>query len=344
MTRLGPGLVVSVMCLALAACGGMLVGDAGPTATPAATEEATRKPPRTPRATRDPAATATPTPRPPAATPFPDDIPGLSGLLGADGRLTVLILGSDARDGLAGERTDAIIVATINPRDGKVAMVSLPRDTINVPIADGVTYQGRINGLLAEFERTSGKRNSALRRTKSALAYAFGTEIDYYVLVGFRGLERLVDSVGGIQVTLKEPLIDPGMHVSKKGLRLKAGTRRLDGRYTLAFTRTRKTDSDYERSRRQHQVLAAAGKRVLARGAAALPALVELARDRLETDIPFEAAPALLALAARANLNRPKSVVLAPLTFAQPGPIAYTIVLRIDAVRRMFDRVFGPVN
>ena len=183
--------------------------------------------------TSRPARTAQPTPEPtkPPLT--------LADLLGSDGRLTVLILGSDAREGVIGHRTDAIIVATIDPGTGKVAMVSLPRDTVNVPIAPGQAYSGRINSLFWEYERATGKTKEALKKTKKALAYAFGTEIDYYAMVDFDGLVRLINSIGGVDVTLTEALIDPTMHLGTKGLRLKAGQRHLDGKKALAFSRSR---------------------------------------------------------------------------------------------------------
>jgi LCP family protein required for cell wall assembly len=289
------------------------------------------------------AAVARPTPRP-TPTPAPTPPPlRLEDLLGSDGRLTVLILGSDSRAGVLGTRTDVIIAATINPRSGRVAMVSLPRDTINVPIAPGDAYSGRINGLYGELERQAGKPRRALKQLKQALAYAFGTEIDYYALVGFDGLTRLVNSIGGVDVTLDAPLIDPTMHLGRKGLKLKAGKRHLDGRTALAFSRSRHSDSDYARSGRQHQVLTAAADKVRRRGADRLGALVDVARKKIITDLPFEAAPLLLELMARANLDKVKSVVLEPGRYARTSP-GYTITPRVLEIQRLFDRLFKPVG
>jgi polyisoprenyl-teichoic acid--peptidoglycan teichoic acid transferase len=337
------GLLVALLSVAVVGCSGLGIGQPPPAPTDGA-DARTPRPKRTPRVTPDPAATPTPTPRPPKPTPFPDDIPGLSGLLGRDGRLTILLLGSDHRKGVIGERLDAIIVATINPRNGKVAMASLPRDTVGVPIADGRVYPGRINALFWELERQTGKRDVALRRFTDALAYAFDTEIDHYALVRFRGFERLVESLGGVQVELATDFVDPSMRVGPRGLRLKAGTRRLNGKQALAFARSRHTDSDYERSRRQQQVLGAAVTRVRELGAASLPALVKAAGRSLETSIPPESAPALLALGQRADVASFRSIVLAPVTFAAPGPILYTIRMRVEPVRRLFERAFGPVK
>ena len=91
-------------------------------------------------------------------------------------------------------------------------MVSLPRDTVNVPTAPGRVYAERINALFFTLQGGKGKRKAALDKFRDTLAYAFDTEIDYYALVEFDGLERLVKTIGGVSVDLEEPLVDPTMH------------------------------------------------------------------------------------------------------------------------------------
>ena len=278
-------------------------------------------------------------------TPEPTKPPiRVADLLGTDGRLTVLILGSDYREGVIGSRTDAIIVATINPDTGRVVMVSLPRDTVNVPIGPGKVYPSRINSLFWDYERETGKTKQALKRVKRDMSYAFGAEIDYYALVEFDGLVRLINSIGGVDVVLKESLVDPGMHLGDKGLKLKAGERRLDGKMALAFSRSRHTTTDYDRSRRQQQVLAAAAAKVRKRGADQLPNLVDVARSKIVTDMPYRAAPALLELAGSADLEKVKSIVLEPGRYARQVPGSYTIAPRIGEVQKLFDRVVKPVE
>ena len=325
MSRTGFGLVAAVLAFVISGCSGLATG----------------ADPVTPPPQKGKVAVATPKPKP---TPTPTPAPAkLEELLGDDGRLSVLILGSDARAGLAGARTDAIIVASIDPTTGNVAMASMPRDTVNVPIAPGKVYGGRINALYGEFLRSTGKERKALKMTRQAFEYAFDTEIDYYAMVEFTGLVRLINGIGGVEVTLDKPLIDPTMHIGKKGLRLKAGTRSLDGKTALAFSRSRHSDSDYFRAGRQQQVIAAAAVKVRDRGISALPALIELAQSKLVTDFPLSAAPALFELADIAKLNKPKSVVLAPGRWARPAAQLYTIAPRVVEVRKMFDRVFRPL-
>lgn len=273
------------------------------------------------------------------------DVPlELEDLLGKDGRLSVLLLGTDKREGIVGERTDAIIVATISPDTGKVAMISMPRDTVNVPIGPDEVFRDRINTLYWSHTRKARKQKVALRRTLKDFEYAFDTEIDYYALVDFRGLVRLVNSIGGIDVTLKEKLHDPTIHLKPNGLKLKAGERHLDGLKALAFTRTRHTDSDYERSRRQQQAVTAVAGQVRDRGLAALPKLIELASKKVVTDFPMAAAPLLLELAQTAVLDKPRSIVLEPGRFAKPGPEVYTIAPKVARVREVFAKAMKPLN
>jgi polyisoprenyl-teichoic acid--peptidoglycan teichoic acid transferase len=272
-------------------------------------------------------------------------VAGADELLGRDGRLTVLILGSDFRKGIVGERTDTIIVATLDPRSGDVAMVSLPRDTVDVPIAKDRVYGDRINMLYWEFLQRSGKKPQvALRKTRQALSFAFDTEIDYGVLVDFLGLVKLVNSIGGVDVKVKQPLVDPSMRVLKRRLRVKAGLQTLDGRTALAFSRSRKTTDDYDRSRRQQQVLVAAVDKVRDGGLDTLPALVELVREHVVTDMPLTAAPALFELARGASVMSARTTVLEPGRFARDGSVLYTIVPRIGEVRKMFSKAFGRVR
>jgi LCP family protein required for cell wall assembly len=333
MSRIVSILTCAALCLLLAGCGDLASGAGG--------DQATRREGGTGKAATK---AARPAP-PPTPTPEPTREPlTVADLLGDDGRFTVLLLGSDLRKGIVGERTDAIIVATIDPGSGKVAMVSLPRDTVNVPIAPGEAYAERINTLYFDLQQSTGKRKTALEEMRAALAYSFGTEIDHVALVDFDGLVKLIDSIGGIDVTLDEPINDPTMHLGEKGLKLKAGLQRLDGKEALAYARSRHTSSDYDRSRRQQQVIAAAAEKVRSLGLGALPALVELVRKKTLSDIPMLAAPALLELGSKADLSTVRSVVLEPERWARLIPGGYTIMPRVIEVQKLFDRIFDEAG
>jgi LCP family protein required for cell wall assembly len=264
-------------------------------------------------------------------------------MLGTDGRLTVLLMGTDARFNRDGERIDTIIVATINPRTGRVVMVSLPRDTVNVPIGNGQVYSERINALFASYLTRTGNRKQALRRMTRSMAYAFDTEIDYYAMTRFVGVERLIKSIAGVDVVLRSPLVDRTIN-RPRGLVLKRGRNHLNGRTALAFARSRHSDSDYARAARQQQLIGAATTKVLARGLDRLSRLVTLAERNIETNIPMSSASTLYELAQHARVDRYRSIVLQPSTYAREIGDTFTTELDITVVRNMFDRLFGPVE
>jgi LCP family protein required for cell wall assembly len=323
-------------------------GASGVPATAGATDVVPTEAPttavRTPRPT--PARTARPT-----ATPKPQEtpIPGLEKLLGSDGRLTILLLGVDSRTKQITGRTDAILFVTIDPNTGRVTMASLPRDMVLVPIGPGRTFGSgfvRINALLGTLSQGVG-RKKGLDRMVKAMEYMSGIEIDRYAMIGFHGVRGLISIIGGVDVKLDQPLVDPSMHVimhGHEGLSLRKGRNHLHGATALAFARTRHTDNDYERGRRQQQLIAAAITKVIDNGPDRLPHLLKAFKGRLITDFDVSDGMALLALAEQAKLKKVRSYVLGPSKFAGPGDMKYATALKIDVVRAMFRREFGPVD
>jgi LCP family protein required for cell wall assembly len=348
MTDLRRGLLCAGLALAVAAC-------SSSTPTPSIHPSTSQGPAGS---TPDPASSGngggggfgggpTGVPATPGATPVRPGtpIPGLDQLTGSDGRFTMLILGSDARKHLSGERTDTIMVVTIDPTTGKVTMVSLPRDMENVPIGPGQVYGAKVTGLFQDFRLSHGdNRKAQFQDMVKAISYAFGIEIDRYALAHFTSVVRMINAIGGINVTLKRPFIDPTSHVTRKGLRLKKGVNHLDGGLTLAFARSRHTTSDYDRAARQQLVISLAIQKVLGMGIDALPALTQLAftKKTIETDLQVGDIPVLYALAQQARLSRYKSVVLGPSLYASGGgPPSYATFLKVSTVRALFSRIFG---
>ncbi|TMC63194.1 MAG: LytR family transcriptional regulator, partial [Chloroflexi bacterium] len=122
-------------------------------------------------------------------------------ILGRDGRFTLLLLGSDARPGLSGLRTDAILIASVDPKTGKAAIVSIPRDTAYFPLAPLRTgkFAGKINGLYSWIKLHYPRRNPGTQ-LRLIIGKALGVEIDAYAILGFDGFRKLVNNVGGLQV------------------------------------------------------------------------------------------------------------------------------------------------
>lgn len=262
---------------------------AGPRPTPRPTLTVSPSPAPTP--TRRPSHRPSPSPSPsPTPTPAPEGL--------ADDRLTVLVLGSDsdsARRARGREPlTDAITVVSVAADASQVVLISLPRDSTDVPMPDGSTWTAKVNAV------TALRGPGTMRDTMSLL---LGLEIDHYVLIDMDDFRRVVDAVGGVTVSVPYQLSDTRCTIA-------AGARHLNGQLALCFARNRSTDSDYARAGRHQQLLLALRDRIAA-GGTDLGALVG-ALSSLRTDMPLADVPAYADLLARTSDARVQRLVLSP--------------------------------
>jgi LCP family protein required for cell wall assembly len=165
-----------------------------------------------------------------------------------------LIVGSDSREGLtgqrrrqlgtgdaAGRRADTMMLLHIPRGGGAPTLVSLPRDSY-VPIPG----RGR-NKLNAAYAFGGPK---LLAQT---IEQVTGIRIDHYMEIGFDGFASVVDAVGGVRICVKESINDPNA-----ALRLKAGCQELNSKQALGYVRTRASArGDLDRVERQREFLGA---------------------------------------------------------------------------------------
>jgi len=176
-------------------------------------------------------------------------------------RINILLLGVDDRTWQTGDgppRTDTIILATINPANNTIGMLSLPRDLwVEVP---GQGYY-KINQAfpLGEAEGLDGGGAGLAMATVEQF---LNVEIPFYVQVNFDAFVTLIDEIGGVKVNVPaEITIDPlGDGNTRK---LQPGVQTLPGDLALAYVRNRNTTGgDFDRAARQQQVLIALLKRL----------------------------------------------------------------------------------
>jgi LCP family protein required for cell wall assembly len=170
--------------------------------------------------------------------------------------VTVLLLGSDRRPGESEpSRTDAVIIARIDPIRHRVALLSLPRDLIVEVPGYGQTRINAANVWGQIYDAPGGGLGLA-RETVSNL---LGTPIDYTVYIDFEGFIGAIDALGGVPVDVQKELYDPEFPTMDYGYteaHFLPGPQHLDGATALMYSRIRHPDSDFERMRRQQQVLA----------------------------------------------------------------------------------------
>ena len=239
--------------------------------------------------------------------------------------------GSRQRSG-ADINTDSMIVASVSADHTRIDTVSLPRDTVDVPLPDGSIYHGKINALY----RTAGAAG-----LRDAFESLYGVQIDYYAALNMDDLARLVDVAGGIDVQVPYAFSDGELHFS-----IGAGAQHLDGASALLFSRSRYADGDYARAMRQQQVLVALAQK-LADPATTLD-LSELlgSLGSLETDVPFDKLPTLLEIGRLAADAKVVREVLAPPAYAlfegiEPGPRGWVMIPNVPAMRAYVQSVMG---
>jgi LCP family protein required for cell wall assembly len=224
----------------------------------------------------------------PGPTVWPDVeiLPPVDRLDEPQGQTTILLLGSDQRDGAPSFRTDTMVLLTINPALGKVSMVSFPRDIYayipgwTVNRINAAMMVGGFNTLAMTYE------------------YNFGVRPDYYVLVRFAAFEEIIDGLGGIEVDVAQKLTDK--RSGHGDFTVEPGLVEMDGEIALWYVRSRKTTSDFDRARRQQEVLLAIFNKLISLDALnRAPELYNAYKRNVKTDMTFEQMARFLPLAAR---------------------------------------------
>lgn len=193
----------------------------------------------------------------------------------------ILLLGTDQRDLEYIGRTDTIMVLAVDQANHRAALVSFPRD-VYLPIP-GVGYN-RINVAYPFGEEV--KKGGGLPLLMSTIDKNFGIPIDSYVRIDFSGFQDVIDALGGVDVVVDCPLYDELIYRYFNTYTLEPGTYHMNGQQALYYARSRKTTSDFDRSRRQQRVLLAVRKRVLDGGLVPrVPALWMALRDTVDTNM-----------------------------------------------------------
>jgi LCP family protein required for cell wall assembly len=290
--------------------------------------EPTPSPPA-PTPTLDPDAT----PGPPTPTPLPTPPPS--------DRISILLTGVDSGHDRNHALTDTMLVISVSPSKGTVAMISFPRDIAQFPLYVGGTYRNKLNSLqtAARNNPTRFPDGPSLTLAKE-LEFLLGIPIQYTASINLEGFERMVNLVGGVDIVVERRIADAsydwfdGTH----GFFLAAGKHHLDGRTALAFVRSRMGagDNDFTRARRQQQLIVALKDKMTDPGVLAkLPQLLDVASRTVSTNVPPDKARDYVELAGsidEANISR---YVLGP-PYAVHPPTNTTggiYILRLDLAK-----------
>ena len=185
---------------------------------------------------------------------------------------SVLLLGLDTGEFGRNDvgRSDTILVATVNPKEKKTTLVSIPRDTRMEMVGHGTVEK-------AAHAYAHGQEKMAMDSMEQFL----GIELDHYVWINMEGFEDLVNAVGGVNV-------DNNFAFEQDGFKFPKGKNTLDGEQALAYTRMRYEDpnGDYGRQVRQQEVIGAIADQALSfSGVTKYKQILKAIEDNMKTDL-----------------------------------------------------------
>jgi LCP family protein required for cell wall assembly len=198
-------------------------------------------------------------------------------------RINVLLMG------LEGTRTDTMILASFDPKSKKVDLISIPRDTYHETAGYTRADQKKINAVYG-FKRDNGGGPEGVMK---AVANILKVPIHHYVTMSYKGVENIVDSLGGVKVNIPfnmdydDPYSKPPLHIH-----FKKGTRVLKGKDAIKFLRHRQnndgthSDGDIGRIKRQKQFVKSAAKSAL--NLKKLPAVARTVFKFVKTDMELD--------------------------------------------------------
>jgi LCP family protein required for cell wall assembly len=160
-------------------------------------------------------------------------------------------------------------VVSVNEKTGRIVLTSLLRDLyLSIP-----EYSN--NRLNAAFAL------GGVGLLENTLKTNFGIEIDRYIAIDFSAFTTIIDTLGGIDLTLTEDdckNIFPGQNKQP-------GVYKLDGEHALIYARWRKGASDFERTERQRTLMTTVIRRMLGMSLTELTDVMEITFPKVRTDL-----------------------------------------------------------
>lgn len=257
-----------------------------------------------------------------------------------DTRINILALGVDNAAGLS----DTIQIISVDPINSSLSMLSIPRDLYVTAPGLGKT---KINGVYNQSQKKCTKKTSTCdpeidygaEALKDVLENTLGVNVHYFARINFDGLKKLVDAVGGVQIYVDKALSDPKFpnktNTGYEPLYIPAGMQKMNGETALKYARSRQSTSDFDRSRRQQQVMIAIKDKLgvidIIANPKKLTAMIGIVGSNLRTDMNIEEMTKLYTLVKAVDNKKTITKVLdasvdSPLKSSTNGGGAYIII------------------
>ena len=262
-----------------------------------------------------------------------------------------LLIGSDRRPG-GSFRTDTMVIAILRPNEGQASLISIPRDLwVYIP---GWENQ-RINTAYQHGESV-GYPGGGAGLLKETILYNLGIRIDHTAMVEFDGFRQIIDTLGGVDIPVScaytdwrliDPSYDPQnedkwyLHTAGPGLI------HMDGDLALWYARSRQKSSDFDRGRRQQEVLRALFAQALQAGTLTrIPELYNNLKDTVQTDLGLVDILQLSVYAPRMSVADIRSYYIRPpyvSSWITEGG-AYVLLPNENALQGMLSEALSPAT
>jgi LCP family protein required for cell wall assembly len=271
-------------------------------------------------------------------------------------RVSILVMGYDFGDWDSERscpcRSDTMMVLTIDPVTKTAGMISVPRDMwVNIP---GFNAYNKINAALFLGDSYKLPGGGPLLATKTVENF-LGIPIQYYALLDFTVFERMIDTIGGVCMTI--PIkVEVGVLYEHGSVTLEPGYQCLSGKVALGYARARDVDQgipmgDVTRAQNQQQVILAIRDKVLAPGnfinlMSQAPTLYNELSAGINTNLPLNDAMRLAVLAKDISLDNIQHGVIdytmmQDLTIDVNGAPAAILRPFPDKIRELVDKIFS---
>ncbi len=287
---------------------------------------------------------------------FQGEAPGITTIPqpGPRDRLTILLIGVDSAPWRTTTLTDTLIVASVDPVRKTATMMSVPRDLVDVPLGNGNTFGPKINSLLSYADRHPDKfPDGGTKTLQRAVSTLLGVKIDYTATIDFVGFKKIVDILGGVTIVNDKRIDDRNYNSYEgrgQGFKLSKGVHTLDGIDALAYVRSRYTpgDTDFDRARRQQQVLVALRDQFVSHGGILeIPAVLDALGDSVRTDLPTSLLPELAVISEEVQADDVVRIVMrSPMVHSggSNNPYGSVQVPKLDLIRQVAAAAFGPAG
>lgn len=201
--------------------------------------------------------------------------PEKTNLMTAKDKIIVMIMGVDEREGDVG-RSDTLMIATLDPKKKKAALLSIPRDT-RVKIK-GYGFD-KINAAYAY---------GGYELTQDTVEDLIGVHMEHHILINIKSFKKIIDAIGGVDINVEKRMYYEDVWDDDGGLLidLQPGLQHMDGDTAITYVRYRDEEGDIGRIRRQQKFMQAVMDKVTSPAIIPrIPSIIKEVVGSVQTDL-----------------------------------------------------------